>query len=91
MAGSCSVSTHDGNQSCYSVATRQLLGMSDTSGRSRSSMTCTTLDIVMQALTGGRERAPAEYCSLLEQAGFGRADVIPDRWGVQLVEARAIA
>lgn len=54
-------------------------------------MTCTTLDIVMQALTGGRERAPAEYCSLLEQAGFGRADVIPDRWGVQLVEARAIA
>lgn len=50
-----------------------------------------TLDIVMLALTGGRERTPAEYSSLLEQAGFELADVIPTGGGVQLVEARAVA
>ena len=36
----CSI--RDGKRSCCSVATRRVLGMSGTSGRSRSPMTCTT-------------------------------------------------
>ena len=46
-----------------------------------------TLDIVMLALTGGRERTPAEYSSLFERAGFEFVKVIPTGGGVQLVEA----
>lgn len=49
-----------------------------------------TLDIVMLALTGGRERSPAEYSSLLDRVGFEFTRVIPTAGGVQLVEARAI-
>lgn len=46
-----------------------------------------TLDIVMLALTGGRERTPTEYASLFERAGFEFTRVIPTGGGVQLVEA----
>lgn len=48
----------------------------------------TTLDIVMLAVTGGRERSPAEYSALLDRAGWEFARVIPTGGGVQLVEAR---
>ncbi|MBW3658215.1 MAG: hypothetical protein KY457_06225 [Actinobacteria bacterium] len=47
-----------------------------------------TLDIVMLALTGGRERTPREYAALFERAGFALTRVIPTGGGVQLVEAR---
>ena len=47
-----------------------------------------TLDIIMLALTGGRERTPTEYASLFERAGFDFTRVIPTGGGVQLVEAR---
>jgi C-methyltransferase len=50
-----------------------------------------TLDIVMLALTGGRERTPAQYASLLERAGFALVRVIPTGGGVQVVEARPAA
>jgi C-methyltransferase len=50
-----------------------------------------TLDIVMLALTGGRERSPAEYSSLFARAGWELARVIPTGGGVQVVEARAVA
>lgn len=49
-----------------------------------------TLDIVMLALTGGRERTPAEYASLFARAGFALTRVIPTGGGVQIVEARAV-
>lgn len=48
-----------------------------------------TLDIVMLALTGGRERSPGEYSDLFQQAGWQLARVAPTRGGVQLVEGRA--
>jgi C-methyltransferase len=48
-----------------------------------------TLDIVMLALTGGRERSPGEYSVLLDRAGWELARVIPTGGGVQVVEARA--
>jgi C-methyltransferase len=48
-----------------------------------------TLDIVMLALTGGRERTPAEHAALLGAAGFELTRVIPTGGGVQVVEARA--
>lgn len=50
----------------------------------------TTLDIVMLALTGGRERSAAEYGSLLERAGWELVTVTPTGGGVQLVQARAL-
>jgi C-methyltransferase len=49
-----------------------------------------TLDIVMLALTGGRERTPAEYASLFQRAGFELVRVIPTGGGVQLVEGRPV-
>jgi C-methyltransferase len=49
----------------------------------------TTLDIVMLAVTGGRERSPAEYASLFERAGWELVTVTPTGGGVQLVQARA--
>jgi hypothetical protein len=49
-----------------------------------------TLDIVMLAVTGGRERTPAEYALLLERGGFQLTRVVPTGGGVQLVEARAV-
>lgn len=50
-----------------------------------------TLDIVMLALTGGRERTAAQYTSLLDRAGFEFLGVIATGGGVQLVEARPLA
>lgn len=50
----------------------------------------TTLDIVMLALTGGRERSPAEYSTLLDRSGWELVRVVPTGGGVQLVQARAI-
>jgi C-methyltransferase len=47
-----------------------------------------TLDILMLALTGGRERTPTEYAALLGRAGLELTRVIPTGGGVQLVEAR---
>jgi C-methyltransferase len=47
-----------------------------------------TLDIVMLALTGGRERTPAEYGVLLDRAGWRFQEVVPTGGGVQLVVAR---
>jgi C-methyltransferase len=49
-----------------------------------------TLDIVMLAVTGGRERSPAEHASLLERAGFELVRVIQTGGGVQVVEAHAV-
>lgn len=49
-----------------------------------------TLDIVMLALTGGRERSKAEHSSLLERSGFEFVTVIPTGGGVQVVEGRAV-
>lgn len=49
----------------------------------------TTLDIVMLSLTGGRERTPGEYSSLLGRSGWEFVRVIPTGGGVQIVEARA--
>jgi len=49
-----------------------------------------TLDIVMLGLTGGRERTPGEYSSLLERGGFELARVVPTGGGVQVVEARSV-
>ena len=47
-----------------------------------------TLDVVMLALTGGRERTPAEFSALLERSGFELERVVPTGGGVQIVEAR---
>jgi C-methyltransferase len=49
-----------------------------------------TLDVVMLAITGGRERTPAEYATLFERSGFELARVIPTGGGVQVVEARTV-
>jgi hypothetical protein len=43
----------------------------------------------MLALTGGRERSPAEYSALLDQSGWELASVIPTGGGVQIVAGRA--
>lgn len=47
-----------------------------------------TLDVVMLALTGGRERTPAEFSALLERSGFELVRVVPTGGGVQIVEAK---
>lgn len=49
----------------------------------------TTLDIVMLAVTGGRERSRSEYAALLARAGWELVTVTPTGGGVQLVQARA--
>jgi hypothetical protein len=46
-----------------------------------------TLDILMLALTGGRERTPAEYGRLLESAGFRLERVLPTAAQYSIVEA----
>jgi C-methyltransferase len=48
-----------------------------------------TLDIVMLALTGGRERAAEEHSALFDQSGWELVRIIPTGGGVQIVEARA--
>lgn len=45
------------------------------------------MDVVMLAITGGRERTPAEYAALLEAAGFRLARVIPTPSPYSIVEA----
>ena len=45
------------------------------------------LDILMLALTGGRERTPSEYQRLLATAGFQMTSVIPTRSQYSIVEA----
>jgi C-methyltransferase len=47
-----------------------------------------TLDVVMLALTGGRERTPAQFDALIRRAGFELEQVVPTPGGVQVVEAR---
>lgn len=47
----------------------------------------TMLDVLMMAITGGRERTPAEYGSLLRQAGFAVQRVIPTKSPYSIVEA----
>jgi hypothetical protein len=48
-----------------------------------------TLDILMLALTGGRERTPAEHARLLETAGFKLERVLPTAAQYSIVEAVA--
>jgi hypothetical protein len=49
-----------------------------------------TLDIIMLAVTGGRERTEAQHAALLAAAGFELARVIPTSSQYSLVEAVAI-
>jgi hypothetical protein len=49
-----------------------------------------TLDVVMLAVTGGRERSPAELGALLQRAGFALQRVVPTAGPIHVVEARAI-
>jgi len=46
-----------------------------------------TIDIVMLALTGGRERTRAEYAALLAAAGFRLERVIDTRTRFAVAEA----
>jgi hypothetical protein len=46
-----------------------------------------TLDVVMLAVTGGRERTPAEYDQLLKAAGFRFERVVPTASQYSVVEA----
>jgi hypothetical protein len=46
-----------------------------------------TLDILMLALTGGRERTPAEHAALLGEAGFALRRVVATRSQYSLVDA----
>jgi hypothetical protein len=48
-----------------------------------------TLDILMLALTGGRERTPTEHARLLESAGFELERVLPTAAQYSIVEAVA--
>jgi hypothetical protein len=48
-----------------------------------------TLDILMLALTGGRERTPAEHARLLESTGFKLERVVPSTAQYSIVEAVA--
>lgn len=47
-----------------------------------------TLDIVMLAVTGGRERTASEHGSLLQRAGWHLMRVVPTGGAVQIVVAR---
>lgn len=49
-----------------------------------------TLDIIMLAVTGGRERTEAQHAALLEAAGFGVARTLPTASQYSLVEAVAV-
>ena len=46
-----------------------------------------TLDVVMLAITGGRERTAAEYRALLEASGLDLAAVVPTATPFSLIEA----
>jgi hypothetical protein len=45
------------------------------------------MDVIMLAITGGRERTPAEYATLLDAAGFRLARAIPTPSPFSIVEA----
>ena len=49
-----------------------------------------TLDVIMLAVTGGRERTGAELGRLLESAGFGAPTIIETGGPLRIVEAMAI-
>jgi C-methyltransferase len=49
-----------------------------------------TLDVVMLAVTGGRERTAAELDALLGKAGFALERVVPTTSPMRIVEARAV-
>jgi hypothetical protein len=46
-----------------------------------------TLDIVMLAVTGGRERTSSEYAALLAAAGFRFERVVPTASAYSVLEA----
>ena len=48
------------------------------------------LDIIMLALTGGRERTQEQYEMLLADAGFKLERVVPTRSSYFVVEATAV-
>jgi hypothetical protein len=48
------------------------------------------LDVIMLAVTGGRERTPSEYEGLLSRAGFKLERIIPTRSQYSIIEALAI-
>ena len=56
-------------------------GVADPRGR--------TLDIVMLAVTGGRERTASQFARLLESAGFSGTRVIETSGPLRIVEAVA--
>jgi len=49
-----------------------------------------TLDIIMLAVTGGRERSQSQYSALLAAAGFRLERVIPTRSEYSIVEATVV-
>jgi C-methyltransferase len=49
-----------------------------------------TLDVIMLAVTGGRERTTTELSMLFHQAGFTYANTIPTSGPLRIVEARAL-
>lgn len=48
------------------------------------------LDVIMLAVTGGRERTPSEYKSLLDRAGFRLERTIPTPSQYSIIEATAV-
>jgi len=48
-----------------------------------------TLDVIMLAVTGGRERSRTEYGALLERSGLRLERVLPTRSEYSIVEALA--
>jgi C-methyltransferase len=49
-----------------------------------------TLDIIMLAVTGGRERTETELAKLLARSGFGEPETIPTEGPLKIVTARAV-
>jgi hypothetical protein len=48
------------------------------------------LDVIMLAVTGGRERTPSEYKALLSRTGFRLERIIPTPSQYSIIEAAAI-
>ena len=48
------------------------------------------LDIIMLAVTGGRERTPSEYETLLSKSGFRLEKIVPTRSQYSIIEASAV-
>ena len=60
--------------------------MPDTPGPDHSKL----LDIIMLAVTGGRERTRNQYETLLAEAGFELERIVPTRSSYFVVEAKAV-